>query len=111
VQKYGVQNEPPNFFGKKYCCNFAFLSKMLIFAKIIIDWIMKYAVKNRLIEVGEGKGYSRENMADELKMDTSCYCRREKGQIKVSNHEWKFCLQLYHTAIYAGCAEEVKHFF
>ena len=43
----------------------------------------------KLIEVRKSKGYSQNQMAEELCMDVSNYNRREKGQSKVSSSEWE----------------------
>ncbi len=45
--------------------------------------------KIKLIEVRKSKGYSQNQMAEELCMDVSNYNRREKGQSKVSSSEWE----------------------
>ena len=44
--------------------------------------------KLKLIETRKNKGISQEQMAFALNMDTSCYNRREKGQIKISAEHW-----------------------
>jgi len=46
-------------------------------------------IKQRLIETRKKKGFSQEYMSTVLSMDVSCYNRREKGQIKISNQEWQ----------------------
>jgi DNA-binding XRE family transcriptional regulator len=45
--------------------------------------------KIKLIEARKNKGYSQEFVAEKLSLSESTYCRREKGQIKVSIEEWK----------------------
>jgi len=45
--------------------------------------------KLKLIETRKRKGISQEQMAFALDMDTSCYNRREKGQIKISADHWQ----------------------
>ncbi|MDR2836876.1 MAG: helix-turn-helix domain-containing protein [Bacteroidales bacterium] len=45
--------------------------------------------KTKLITAREKKGYSQLFMAEVLGIDESGYCRREKGQTKINNDEWK----------------------
>jgi len=45
--------------------------------------------KLKLIETRKKRGFSQEQMAFALNMDTSCYNRREKGQIKISSEHWQ----------------------
>lgn len=45
--------------------------------------------KVRLIEARKSKGYSQNQMAEELCMDVSNYSRREKGLAKISHSEWE----------------------
>ncbi|KQT24259.1 hypothetical protein ASG22_09600 [Chryseobacterium sp. Leaf405] len=45
-------------------------------------------VKNKLIRVRKAK-YTQENMAKLLHMSQSQYQRRETGEIKISDEEWK----------------------
>ena len=45
--------------------------------------------KLKLIETRKKRGLSQEQMAFALDMDTSCYNRREKGQIKISAEHWQ----------------------
>ncbi|MCL2596145.1 MAG: helix-turn-helix domain-containing protein [Paludibacter sp.] len=45
--------------------------------------------KFKLIETRKNKGYSQMYMAEMLCVDESNYCRREKGQSKISFAEWK----------------------
>ncbi|MDR0830355.1 MAG: helix-turn-helix domain-containing protein [Prevotellaceae bacterium] len=45
--------------------------------------------KSKLIEVRESKGLSQEQMAFALNLDTSCYCRRESGETKISHAQWQ----------------------
>jgi len=45
--------------------------------------------KLKLIETRKKRGVSQEQMAFALNMDTSCYNRREKGQIKISSEHWQ----------------------
>ena len=45
--------------------------------------------KIKLIEVRKSKGYSQNQMAEELCMDVSNYNRRENGQSKISHSEWE----------------------
>jgi DNA-binding XRE family transcriptional regulator len=45
--------------------------------------------KTKLIEARKNKGYSQEYMAVQLGLDESTYCRRERGQIKITPEEWK----------------------
>jgi DNA-binding XRE family transcriptional regulator len=45
--------------------------------------------KIKLIEARKNKGYSQEYMAIQLGLDESTYCRRERGQIKITPEEWK----------------------
>jgi len=46
-------------------------------------------IKHKLIETRKKKGFSQEYMSNVLSMDVSCYNRKEKGQIKISNQEWQ----------------------
>jgi len=55
--------------------------------------------KVKLIEARKNKGYSQEYMADRLSMDESNYCRREKGQIKISFEEWRKISEILQVAI------------
>ena len=50
---------------------------------------MQNRTKHRLIEARKKTGYSQEYMSSVLGMDISSYCRRENGQIKISNKEWQ----------------------
>jgi DNA-binding XRE family transcriptional regulator len=45
--------------------------------------------KIKLIEARKNKGYSQEYMASELSFSESSYCRKEKGQLKITPEEWK----------------------
>lgn len=45
--------------------------------------------KIKLIEARKNKGYSQEYMASELCLAESSYCRKEKGQLKITLEEWK----------------------
>jgi transcriptional regulator with XRE-family HTH domain len=39
--------------------------------------------QTKLIEVRKLKGFSQQQIAEQLFMDVSCYNRREKGQVKI----------------------------
>ena len=45
--------------------------------------------KLKLIEKRKSKGLSQSEIADRLYMDTSNYCRRESGQMKIAYFEWE----------------------
>jgi len=45
--------------------------------------------KNKLIEMRELKGFSQPEIADKLNMSVSSYSRRENGEIKITNEQWK----------------------
>jgi len=45
--------------------------------------------KIKLIERRKEKGISQREIAEKLCMDVSCYNRREKGQARISPHEWE----------------------
>ena len=45
--------------------------------------------KVRLIEKRKEKGISQKEIADKLYMDASNYTRRERGQARISPHEWE----------------------
>ena len=44
--------------------------------------------KIKLIEARKSKGLSQNQIAEKLYMDTSCYSRREKGEIKININQW-----------------------
>lgn len=46
-------------------------------------------MKTKFSETRKRKGMSQENIAKALFMDVSNYNRRESGQMKISNQEWK----------------------
>ena len=50
---------------------------------------MQNRTKHRLIEARKKTGYSQEYMSSVLGMDISSYSRRENGQIRISDNEWK----------------------
>jgi transcriptional regulator with XRE-family HTH domain len=45
--------------------------------------------KNKLIEARKMKGLLQNDIAEKLFMDTSCYSRREKGEIKITITQWE----------------------
>lgn len=60
-------------------------------------------MKNKLQKARRDKGLSQEQMADQIGMAQSCYCRREKGLLSISDIEWDkiaTVLELKKEAIY-----------
>ena len=55
--------------------------------------------KRKLFETRMKKGFSQLNVADELGIDESNYCRREKGLAKISIGEWEKLSQILNVAI------------
>jgi DNA-binding XRE family transcriptional regulator len=55
--------------------------------------------KLKLIEIRDKRNYSQEYVANKLGMDTSCYCRRERGEISISNAEWEKLAQILGQSI------------
>ena len=60
---------------------------------------MEKTVKNRLIEARKRKEYSQEYVSSVLGMNTSCYSRRENGQIRISNKEWQKLSEILETPL------------
>ena len=55
--------------------------------------------KNKLIEARKNRDYSQEYMAVKLEMNPSSYCRKEKGEIKISTIEWEKIAKLFKVPI------------
>ena len=55
--------------------------------------------KRKLFEERVKKGFSQLNIADELGIDESNYCRREKGLAKISIEEWEKLSQILNVEI------------
>jgi transcriptional regulator with XRE-family HTH domain len=55
--------------------------------------------KIKLIETRKNKGYSQLYMAEKLNVDESNYCRREKGQSKISSAEWEKLAQILGVSV------------
>jgi len=45
--------------------------------------------KNKLIKARKQKEYKQDYLANVIGKDGSCYCRKEKGEIKIFLHEWQ----------------------
>lgn len=45
--------------------------------------------KSKLIQARTQRGFTQQQVADRLCMDVSSYNRREKGQVKITPHEWE----------------------
>jgi transcriptional regulator with XRE-family HTH domain len=50
--------------------------------------------KIKLIEARKMKGLLQNDIAEKLCMDTSCYSRREKGEIKITISQWEKLAQI-----------------
>ena len=55
--------------------------------------------KVKLIETRKNKGYSQLYMAEKLSINESNYCRREKGQAKISSVEWEKLAQILDVSV------------
>jgi DNA-binding XRE family transcriptional regulator len=55
--------------------------------------------KNKLINTRNKLGYSQEYIASTLDINVSSYCRKEKGELKISNYEWKKLSEVLETPL------------
>ena len=55
--------------------------------------------KEKLIKVREEKGYTQNDLADELHVDVSNYCRRENGETRIPKYEWPIIAKLLDVAV------------
>ena len=67
--------------------------------------------KIKLIDARRHKGYSQMYMADKLCIDESNYCRREKGQSKISSDEWKKLAKILEVPIEDIFESDENQFF
>jgi len=55
--------------------------------------------KGKLIRRRKESNISQGAIAEKLCMDVSCYNRREKGQIKISMHEWNKLAEILNVPV------------
>lgn len=67
--------------------------------------------KTKLILARSNKGLTQQQIALKLNMDVSNYNRREKGQIKISNHEWEKISKILEVSIEEIYESEESNFF
>ena len=67
--------------------------------------------KLKLIEARKNKGYSQEYVATQLCLDESNYCRRERGQLRISSAEWDKLSQILGVSIDDIYESDEKQFF
>ncbi|MDR1544022.1 MAG: helix-turn-helix domain-containing protein [Prevotellaceae bacterium] len=67
--------------------------------------------KLKLIETRKNKGYSQMYMAEKLCVDESNYCRRERGQSKISFAEWTKLANILGVSIEDIFEAEESQFF
>lgn len=62
-------------------------------------------IHEKLRNLRKQKGLSQERVAKALCTDTSNYCRKERGEIKIHDEEWARLAQFLNVSI-----EEIKNF-
>lgn len=67
--------------------------------------------KLKLMNLRKAKGLSQEQMADQLSITVSTYCRKESGQIKIRQDEWERISKFLDIPIEDVMETEDAHYF
>ena len=72
---------------------------------------MNTKAKEKLIEARKTRGFTQQDVANELCIDVSCYSKRESGHAKIRIEEWVKIAKVLNVPVETIYEEDEKHSF